>query len=563
LRSECEADGSVRANAVCTNARMTFVIRRDRALAQLALFVGLAVLHTWPLATAPGRLSRLDNADTALNTWIVAWVSHQVATDPAHLFDAPIFHPASHALAFSEHMVVPSLMGAPLIWIGVSPIAVYNVLVIAGFALSGWAMSMVMTRWTGSRHAGLVAGALFAFNAHLLTRLPHLQALHVQFLPLTLLALDLVLDGGGWWSAVALAAAFALQALCSNYTLVLLAFALIASVAVRPDAWLSRARARLVLPKLAVAGALAVLVVGPFLWPYYRMSREQGFARPLDEVSRYSAGALDYLTTGGRLHYAWWSARIFDGRTALFPGAIAVGLAAVALVDGTAWRDRRARMALAFGVMGVAFSFGPALPGYAWLYEHVPLVRGIRGAARWGFLGLTAIAILAGFGVQRLGRRWAGLRWWPATATALLALVTIEALRAPMGFVSAPTIPHVYARLRDEPHVVLAEFPIYRHAVQKNARYLLNAAEHFQPLVNGYSGFIPASWIVNAGVLETFPSDDAIARLRTLGVTYITVHMTAFAAERGADALDAVSRRQELDAVQTDGDVRLYRLRPQ
>lgn len=538
---------------------MSPVLQRDRALAQLALFIGLAVLHTWPLATAPGRLSRLDNADTALNTWIVAWVSHQVVTDPAHLFDAPIFHPVPHALAFSEHMVVPSLMGTPLIWMGVSPIAVYNLLVIAGFALSGWAMSMVMTRWTGSTPAGIIAGALFAFNAHLLTRLPHLQALHVEFLPVTLLALDLVLAGGGWWSAVALAAAFALQALCSNYTLVFLAFALIAAVAVRPDAWIERAR--VVVPKLAVAGVLAALVVAPFLWPYYRMSHEQAFARPLDEVALYSAGVLDYLTTGGRLHYAWWSHRVFEGHTALFPGVTATVLAAIAILGGAAWRDRRARMALAFGVMGVAFSFGPALPGYAWLYDHAPLVSGIRGAARWGFLGLTAIAILAGFGVQRLAQRWEGVRWWPAVAIALLALVTIEALRAPMGFVPAPTIPHVYARLREEPHVVLAEFPIYGSAVQKNAGYLLNAAEHFQPLVNGYSGFIPNPAIANAVVLDTFPSDEAIARLRSLGVTHVTVHAKAFEAERGADALAQVSRRPELDAVQTDGDVRLYRLR--
>jgi hypothetical protein len=538
---------------------MSPVIRRDRALAQLALFLGLAVLHTWPLATAPGRLSRLDNADTALNTWTVAWVSHQAVTDPAHLFDAPIFHPASHALAFSEHMVVPSLMGAPLIWLDVSPIAVYNLLVIAGFALSGWAMSMVVTRWTGSMSAGVIAGALFAFNAHLLTRLPHLQALHVEFLPLTLLALDVVLAGGGWWSAVALAASFALQALCSNYTLVFLAFALIAAVAVRPDAWIERAR--VVVPKLAVAGVLAAVVVAPFLWPYYRMSQEQAFARPLDEVALYSAGMLDYLTTGGRLHHVWWSYRVFDGHTALFPGVTAVCLAAIAIVGGTAWRDGRARMALAFGVMGVAFSFGPALPGYTWLYDHAPLVRAIRGAARWGFLGLTAIAILAGFGVQRLEQRWTGKRWWPAVATALLVLVTIEALRAPMGFVTAPTIPHVYARLRDEPNVVLAEFPIYGNAVQKNAEYLVNAAVHFQPLVNGYSGFIPNAAIANLAVLDTFPSDDALSRLRSLGVTHVTVHAKAFEAERGADALAEVSRRPELDAVQTDGDVRLYRLR--
>ena len=62
-------------------------------LATLALFVGLAILHTWPLATAPGTLSRNDNGDFILHEWIMAWVSHQVITNPLHLFDANIFYP--------------------------------------------------------------------------------------------------------------------------------------------------------------------------------------------------------------------------------------------------------------------------------------------------------------------------------------------------------------------------------------------------------------------------------------------------------------------------------------
>ena len=47
---------------------------RDRRLPELALFALAAVLHTWPLASAPGTWARVDNADTALNTWAIAWV---------------------------------------------------------------------------------------------------------------------------------------------------------------------------------------------------------------------------------------------------------------------------------------------------------------------------------------------------------------------------------------------------------------------------------------------------------------------------------------------------------
>jgi hypothetical protein len=137
------------------------------------------VLHTWPLATGPAVLSRHDNADAMLNEWIVAWVAHQAPRAPLRLFDANIFHPEPRALAFSEHMTVQGLMGAPVLWLGGSPLLAYNLLVMAGLALSAWAMWLLLKRWTGSSAAGAVAGSLLAFNAHTLTRLPHLQALHL------------------------------------------------------------------------------------------------------------------------------------------------------------------------------------------------------------------------------------------------------------------------------------------------------------------------------------------------------------------------------------------------
>src|SRR5215475_14639545 len=109
----------------------------------LALFVALAILHTWPLASAPGTLSRNDNGDFILHEWIMAWVSHQVVTNPLHLFDANIFYPERYTLAYSDHLFVQSMMGAPLLWFGASPVLVLNLVLMAGFALTGWTTSLV------------------------------------------------------------------------------------------------------------------------------------------------------------------------------------------------------------------------------------------------------------------------------------------------------------------------------------------------------------------------------------------------------------------------------------
>ena len=48
----------------------------------------------------------------------------------------------------------PALAGAPLTWAGFDPVLVYNLLVIAGFILSGFAMAWLVSRWTDDRAAG-------------------------------------------------------------------------------------------------------------------------------------------------------------------------------------------------------------------------------------------------------------------------------------------------------------------------------------------------------------------------------------------------------------------------
>ena len=60
---------------------------------------------------------------------------------------------------------------------------------------------------------------------------------------------------------------------------------------------------------------------------------------------------------------------------------------------------------------------------------------------------------------------------------------------------------------------------------------------------------------------KTFPSPEALATLRALGVTHVTVHVAAFEQRSGAVALDAVTRRTELHLVADEGGIRLYQVR--
>jgi hypothetical protein len=532
------------------------------ALGSLLFFAGMTILHTWPLAAHPATWSRHDNGDAMLNQWIIAWIAHQLPRAPLHLFDANIFYPEPNTLAFSEHMFVQALMGAPLLWSGLPTLLVYNLLVMAGLTLTGWTMSLVLRRWTGDAWAAIVAGLLMAFNAHSLTRLANLQAMHAEFLPLAVYALDRLLVKPRLLTAAGLAAAIALQALTSNYLLVMTAFAMVAAALVRPTDWLGAGRTR-TLALVAGAAAVASAALVPFLLPYLHANRNQGLVRSLQAVAVYQGSWRDYLTTGSRLHFDTWSARFWtEMRAALFPGIVGVLLTAVSIVTGLAWRDRRARLWLAVGGAGLLLSFGTRTPGYVLLYHVVPLLQGIRAPVRLGYLVLTAVAALSGFALAWLNR----LAWMTHGRRRVLigtlagALVTVEAARLPIGWVPAYQVPDVYTMLAFERSHGVVELPLPPPAAfGRNAPYMLNSMVGWWPLVNGYSGFLPDSYLQRRVELALFPADEAIGALRRLGVEHVVVHREEFS-NRWPDALQRLDAAPALRPVAVAGDIAIYRI---
>lgn len=511
----------------------------------------MAVVHSWPLASDISHLSRLDNHDAPSLIWTIAWDAHELLRGPLHLFDATAFYPDHHTLAFSEHMIVPALMGAPLLWAGVHPVTVYNVLIILGLALSGWSMFLVMERWTRSTLAAVVAGLLYAFNAHVLTRFVHLQAQHVEFFPFVLLALDRVIIEGKRRHVGLLAAMFVLQALCSNYLLVFVGYGMLAAAAVR---W--REINGRVIRDLGIAAAISAIALTPFLLPYYLVDREYHLARPVDVVTQYAATWAEYVSTGGRLHFETWSKQFYDGKGAFFPGFTAIVLAIIAIASHP--RDRRVHMAIVIAAIGVALSFGTSLPGYAFIHTYFPLMNGLRNVSRWGWLLLAGIAILGGFGAAAIEKR-AGTRW-TMIAAALCVLVTAESIRTPVGFTRFDGIPAIYDRLADEPNAIVAEFPFFSAAtISDNGPYMLANTRYFKPMVNGYSSFEPPDYEARGRILKTFPSNAAFDELHRLGVTHIFVH-----AERGVDPAEThrvLAMRTDLELIADEDGIRLYRVR--
>jgi hypothetical protein len=522
-------------------------------LAVLGLFVLLAIAHTWPLAHRPAVYSRVDNGDYSLNVWVVDWVARTLPADPAHLFDANIFYPARLTLAYSEPLILQGALAIPGVWLGVAPVAMFNLVLIAGFALSGWAFALLVHRDTGSWMAGLVAGSAVAFNAHHLVRIAHIQALHLELVPFVFLALDRLLVTARTRYAALLGAALALQATASIYLLVFTGWAVICAWVVRLPEW--RRRLRETALWTLVAGATCALLLLPVLWPYAELAGTQGMVRTIGETQRCAATWTDYLYTGSRVHYDAWSYRFKDSSDANFPGLTVTGLALLGLLGGSG-RAPRARMWLGVVLGSVLLSALPRFPGFVWLHEHLPALGAIRCYSRAGQMALIGMAVLAGYGAARLLGVLGTARAATLTGIALVAVINLEALRAPLWYRNFSGVPAIYDRLRDEPRAVVVELPFYdRRAFFGNAGYMINATRHRHPIVNGYSGFAPPDFEATAQAMRTFPDDVALELMHKLGVTHVVVHRTSGMEQRRA----AIDASPALRLVAEEDGIAIYR----
>jgi hypothetical protein len=531
------------------------------------IFALLTVVFTWPQAVR--LLSVPDSLDTTFSMWRIAWIAHQLVSDPRHLFDANIFYPLKHTLAYSDAVLAEGLAGAPLQWIGVPTVIVYNLLVLAGFVLSALGAFLLVRDLTGSSAAGIVGGMIYAFAPFRFDHLIHLEMLWAQWIPLAMWMLHRTLQSGRWRDGLLTGLCVGLQGLSSVYYLVFFATILvivgpILLTTAAPRMW---RRAAL---SLAAGAVLAALMLIPYARAYQAASADVGVRERMLTMQGFSVGPRHYLvTTPNNILYGAATSSISVHERRLFMGYLVMAL----MVIGFWPPINRIRViyALALAVcVDISFAHRGLLLG--WLYDHIPIYQGLRVPTRIGQLALLCAAVLAGFGVTRVlswvqTRRPAALR--PAFL-AICAIVGLEYLMFPLALVPMPTsAPASAAWLRDQPPAPVAVFPVPRHDTDwrrfiVESRYEFETIFHWRPLTNGYSGFLPPSFYVNNILLLDFPSDKSMARLRELGVGYAMVHERYYGRDEYRRVVEAANARPDLSGFGpfADGEftTRIYRI---
>ncbi len=512
------------------------MIRRT-AIASL-MYVVAACVFTWPLVLHPhAQFGAMDpTGDPSLYLWTLGWDLHTLATHPMWLvtgrvFNAGIFFPAPLTLAYSDHLLLQSLVLWPVYAVTHDLIFCYNLLLIGSLVASALAMHVLARSLTGSEAAAAVAGLIFGFAPYHFTHLLHIQLQALYFLPLSFFFLQRLFTAQRRSDTIGLGVVTALQTISSVYYGVIGAIGLACAAVVQMAATGRIADWRLIRRGLAAA-ALALLIAAPWSIPYLRVARDIGGGRTLYEASNGSAVWSSYLQAPetnllyGRTGWLRPGARALfpfkDGpEQPLFLGFVAMLLAAAGALAAPKGLRRIAAVYSVLALVGLVLSLGPngLRTLYAALYGNLVGMSAIRASARFAVLTILGVAMLAAMAIRALELRAPRIgRFAGASAFALIAL---EFCNGTIAFPAPPALTTAAGRwLRDQPGSgAVVCTPISPFA--GNTPCMLQALEHRRPIVNGYSGFRPPFFEALLDTVNRLPSSQALVTLHELGVEFI------------------------------------------
>ena len=514
---------------------MTTATRQGLGRAFVVYGVALIVL-TWPLVRHPLSLlaSTEGPGDSYLNLWILGWDLQTLTTHPGALFsgqifNAPIFHPTSGTLLFSDHLLLQALLVAPVYVLTHDLALCYNLLFAGSLLACALAMHLYIRELTGSSAGALAAGLAWGFAPFHFGHITHLQLQALYGLPVAFLFLHRLLGSWRVEDAAWLGVTLGVEALSSVYYGIIGLIGVLAAAAVGLAGRTPRPPIAVVLRRGLLTAALAAVLITPVAFQYWRVAQREGFGRSLYEAAHGSAAPTAYLQAPPtNLLYGHWhpvrlaAPGVNPAEQYLFPGFTLLTLAGIGLFDSVRRRDRRwwALASVFVGGVGLAISLGPdrTRPLYALLVQMIFGFHAIRAPARFAVLALFGLATLAAAGVQWLGARTG--RFAAAVAIGLVALEFANTL--PVAYVGAPRLDTAVGQwLQNVPGTgAVLYWPLVLDPGE-NTTVMLQALQHRRPIVNGFSGQRPAYFQALTETLNRFPDAESLSALHALGVRFV------------------------------------------
>ncbi|MEO8500656.1 MAG: hypothetical protein ABI565_07060 [Vicinamibacteria bacterium] len=432
-------------------------------LRELALFAFFVVAAGFVLRPLPFRLadSIPAGSDPSHHLYILNWLlDHGWSSDR---FEGRMFYPAKNAVLRSDLSMGTVVLVAPLAPFVSEPVIRFNLATWLSLAFSGWAFCLLARSWTESTLAGLFAGITAVLGSHQSLHYVHLNLLSVGWLPVFLLALDRVLNRGSLAFAALASVSFALVASSSGYYGVAACVIAVVFFIRSPSAAAAKCG--------AIAVALAVLLLSPYLMAYAALHAEESLVRTSRELAKGSWTLAD-LGSRTLLHRIWNPA----AGEPLFPGFAVMVLSGLALFCGSK-RERTLGLCVA-----LLFWLGLGEPGGLYrLLALVPPFSSMRHPVTLTAVALMLLSVLAASSLASLSRSR------PALGAALLGLACLETVAPANDFFEvAPGVPPVYEAFLKLPPGPVLDVPPYE------ASPLIWAARRGFETLNGGGAFIPA-----------------------------------------------------------------------
>lgn len=292
---------------------------------------------------------------------------------------------------------------------------------------------------------------------------------------------------------------------------------------------------------------------------------------------------------GGVLRGPGWRLRITNTVHLSAWSAVWIGLVLAVSPFARRWLRGVPQSAGAFLIGGwlltSALAWGPLVTAgrkligagpYLLLYRYLPGFDGMRVPSRFAMIAALCLSALAGLGIAALARR----RRRTAVVVAVVAVAGIAAESAirpfitnrplwvehfelePRELASASTLGPVYDAVKAAPAgTVLIEFPY--GAAPFDIRTMFFSGFHRKPVVNGYSGFFPKSFLDRIPTIGWDPSENGDAAIRMLhesGATHVVVHEAAYSDDKGPK-ISAWLRAAGATEVVSSGTDRLFSIR--
>jgi hypothetical protein len=561
--------------------------RARRAWGVTVLFVALTIFLTYPLAFRAGTTVVGADPDTELFMWTLSWDTHALTHQPLAIFDANIFYPYARTLAYSENLIGSALVAAPVLWVTGNPVLALNLVTLLSVVLCGVG-AYVLARRVGVGCAGaLVAGVVFAFAPARFFRISQLHLTTVQWIPFALASLHAYLDRGRARDLRWAVAWFTLQAITSGHGAVFLLVATLALLAYRV-ALGEPLRLKARFHDLGAAGALLLAPAVLVLLPYRHVQVEMGLRRGPENwaptTESFLASPTHVQTMILSLVPEW---RVNELASAiLFPGFLPILLAVLAFIcrprktalqhpEGTLPGDRRGTLrsratalrrdpTTFYAVLTLSAALlasGPPLGLWPFVY-WLPGLNFIRVPSRFMILAVLGLAVLAGFGFDRVRKSIAPKRH-RLVAVIAVTLLVVEFTAIPFGVVPYEVKrPAVDRWLNGQPKPFsIAEVPVMPNERYQTA-YMLHSLAHWQRTVHGYSGMRPRLHDLLYKRLARFPDEESLTSLAELHVTYIVVHIAEYQPDEWPAIEDRIKRYPTwLTLEYQDREARVYALR--